>query len=276
MESQRDDEGMADRRAGVRVQLCGSFAVEMGGRSLAEGFPGRQARMLFAYLVLNRPQPVPRDVLIDALWGDAPPPAAANALTVLISKLRTAVGTETIRGRAELAAGLPEPAHVDVESALAALHQAESAVVAQQWDRAWYASLAAGFVARRTLLPGVDAEWLEGWRRRLADVRIRALECYAVACLGIDSSELPAAERTARELVELAPLRETGHLLLMRALAAGGNEAEALACYGRLRVILGEELGTEPGPIVQEYYHLLLRRGAKVSPTVSQRPARVG
>ncbi|WP_154794975.1 AfsR/SARP family transcriptional regulator [Occultella kanbiaonis] len=246
-------------RAGVRVQLCGTFAVELGGRSLAEDLPSRQARTLFAFLVLNRPQPMARDALVDALWGESPPAAAANALTVLISKLRSAVGADLIRGRAELAVVLPEPAHVDVDRAFVALHTAESAVGARQWDRAWYASLAALFVARRTLLPGVDAEWLDGWRRRLADARLRALECYATTCLAIDATELPGAERSARELVELAPLRETGHLLLMRALAAGGNEAEALACYGRLRMILSEELGTEPGATVQRYYHQLLR-----------------
>ncbi|CAM3765443.1 BTAD domain-containing putative transcriptional regulator [Occultella aeris] len=246
-------------RAGVRVQLCGTFAVELDGRSIAADLPGRQVRMLFAYLVLNRPQPIARDLLIDALWGDAPPAASASALTVLISKLRTALGAELIRGRAELAVVLPEPAQVDVDLALAALHRAESAVASRQWDRAWYASLAALFVARRTLLPGADAEWLDGWRRRLADARLRALECYATTCLALEHAELPAAERSARELVELAPLRETGHLLLMRALAAGGNEAEALACYGRLRTVLSDELGTEPGSTVQDYYHELLR-----------------
>lgn len=67
------------------------------------------------------------------------------------------------------------------------------AFASRQWSRAWYASLAAGFVTRRTLLPDSQAEWLEGWRRRLSDTRIRALECYATACLEIGGSEGPAA-----------------------------------------------------------------------------------
>jgi DNA-binding SARP family transcriptional activator len=245
-------------RVGVRVQLCGTFAVELNGRNVGEDFPSRQARMLFTFLVLRRPQPTPRSVVIDALWGEAPPAAAPSALTVLVSKLRSAVGAEVIRGRSELAAVLPEPAHVDVERALASLHTAESAVAAGQWHRAWYAGLAAQFVSRRSLLPEASAEWLDGWRRRLDDVRLRAMECYATACLGVGGSELPAALRSARELVELAPLRETGHLLLMRSLAESGNVAEALAAYGRLRMTLRDELGAEPTATIQEYYRELL------------------
>ena len=60
------------------------------------------------------------------------------------------------------------------------------------------------------------------------------------------------------ELVEVAPLRETGHLLLMETLAARGNVAEALAAFERLRVLLREELGVSPGRAVQDTYTRLL------------------
>ena len=102
------------------------------------------------------------------------------------------------------------------------------------------------FVTRRTFLPEVEAPWADAWRRLLADVRMRATECYAEACLGIGGSELPSAERAARELVDVAPFRESGHLLLMRALAGSDNVAEALAAYERLRVLLRGELGSIP------------------------------
>jgi DNA-binding SARP family transcriptional activator len=88
---------------------------------------------------------------------------------------------------------------------------------------------------------------------------VRAVESYAKACLGIGGSELPGAERAARELVEVAPLRESGHLLLMRALAASGNVAEALAAYERLRILLRDELGVDPSEAVQDEYVRLLR-----------------
>jgi DNA-binding SARP family transcriptional activator len=78
------------------------------------------------------------------------------------------------------------------------------------------------------------------------------------ACLELGGPELPGAERAARELLEDAPLRETGHLLLMRALAARGNVAEALTVYEHVRVLLREELGVDPCPALQVTYADLL------------------
>ena len=60
------------------VQLCGTFAVELSGRRIDALLPGRQGRLLFAYLALSRLQPVSRDALVDALWGAAPPGNASR------------------------------------------------------------------------------------------------------------------------------------------------------------------------------------------------------
>jgi DNA-binding SARP family transcriptional activator len=240
------------------VQLCGTFAVELAGRRVDQALPGRQGRLLFAYLVLSRLQRVPRDALIDALWGDSPPATAGAALSVVISKVRAAVGSDVLRGRTELSLALPEPAYVDVETAASALHAAESAVAQRDWRRAWTLSLTAQFVARRGFLPETDAAWARAWRRRLAETHSRALECYATACLELGGPELPGAERAARELLEVAPLRETGHLLLMRTLAGRGNVAEALAAYENARVLLRDELGVDPCRALQDAYADLL------------------
>src|SRR3954452_6760628 len=74
------------------VQLCGRFVVELHGRRVEQRLPGRQGRMLFAYLVLERPRVVGRDELIEAIWAGHLRANRASVLTVPLSKLRAAVG----------------------------------------------------------------------------------------------------------------------------------------------------------------------------------------
>src|SRR4051812_21198130 len=91
-----------DRNVGARlnraentyVQLCGRFAVELHGRRIEQRLPSRQGRVLFAYLVLHRPHAVGRGELIEAIWPGTPTANHASALTVLVSKLRAAVGAD--------------------------------------------------------------------------------------------------------------------------------------------------------------------------------------
>ena len=43
----------------VRIQICGPLAVERDGQRLDAGLPGRQGRLLFTYLVVNRHRQIP-------------------------------------------------------------------------------------------------------------------------------------------------------------------------------------------------------------------------
>jgi SARP family transcriptional regulator, regulator of embCAB operon len=247
------------------VQLCGHLVVELRGCRVERRLPSRQGRTLFAYLVLQRPRAVGRDELIEAVWAGATPKNHPAALTVLLSKLRAAVGSDVLTGRGDVRLTLPAGARVDVEQALAAVHRAESAVVQQDWARAWSAALCAQYVADRPLLPGQDElPWLDGWRRRLEDVLERGLEAYVAACLGLGGTELAGAERAARRLLEHNPLRETGYGLLMRALAARGRVPEALRVYERACTVLREELGIPPGPALADL-HMRLLEGRRVN-----------
>lgn len=244
--------------ARTRIQLCGRFVLELDGRRREAGLPSRQGRLLFAYLALNRDRAATRHELVDALWPYAMPAAAPSALTVLISKVRAALGPEILSGRTGLRLNLPADAHIDVEDGLAAIHEAQSAVALGDWKRAWAPALRAQLIARRPLLPEHDTPWLDHWRRRLDEVHDLALESYAASCLGIGGTELPGAERTARRVLERSPLRETAYALLMDALAAQGNVAEAMRVYERARNTLDQELGITPGQAIQEAHARLL------------------
>jgi DNA-binding SARP family transcriptional activator len=246
----------------TRIQLCGLFAVEHKGRRIDRSLPGRQGRLLFAYLTLNRGHPIPRDELIDALWSRGMPAAPPAALAVLLSKLRGTVGADVLRGRRDVTLALPANTRVDVEEALAGVHAAESAVARGDWRRAWGPALRAQFVAGRRLLPEHEAPWIDEWRQRLDDVLDHALEAYSAACLGIGGAELAGAERAARRVVAHSPLRESGYRLLMDTLAAQGNVGEAMRVYDRARGTLREELGITPGPALQEAHARLLDHAA--------------
>ena len=87
---------------------------------------------------------------------------------------------------------------------------------------------------------------------------MRSLELVARACLGIEGGELATAERAARSLIDLAPYRESGHRLLMEALSARGNGAEALVVYEHLRLALRDELGAAPSASTQALHRQLL------------------
>jgi DNA-binding SARP family transcriptional activator len=248
-----------EHEADTYVQLCGNFVVELHGRRVEQRFPSRQGRLLFTYLVLHSPRAVGRHELIEAIWGCDLPANHTSALTVLLSKLRGAVGPDVLVGRGSVRVVLPPGARVDVEQALAALHRAESAVVQGDWARAWSAALCARYVCARPLLPDQDdLPWLDSWRQRLADALDSALEAYAAACLGLGGTEIAGAERAARRLLEHNPLRETGYGLLMQALAARGNVAEALQVYERARRVLRDELGIPPGPAIHQIHATLL------------------
>jgi DNA-binding SARP family transcriptional activator len=242
----------------ARIQLCGRLVAQIDRRRIDGRLPGRRGVLLFAYLVVNRDRVIGRDELIEAVWPDGAPAAAAADLRSLLSKVRRATGPEALGLRSRFRLDLPAEAWIDVEAAGQALHSAEAAVSTGDWARAWTTSHLAICVTRREFIVGEDAPWIQEWRRQLQDVEVRALECYAAASLGVGPSELAAAERVARTLIQKEPYRESGHRILMRALAAQGNEAEAMQVYDRLRCRLREELGMSPSPVTQDLHMRLL------------------
>jgi DNA-binding SARP family transcriptional activator len=248
-----------ERAAQTYVQLCGHLVVELRGKRVEARLPSKQGRALFGYLALNRSRAVERDELADAIWPEAVPRHGTRALTVLVSKLRAALGADVLVGRGSVRLLLPPGARVDVEQALAAVHRADSAVVQQNWPRAWSAALCAQYVATRPMLPEQDGlPWLDQWRRRLTDTLERSLEAYAHACLALGGTELAGAERAARRLLDDNPLNETGYGFLMQALAARGRVADALWVYERARTVLREELGIPPGAAIATLHARLL------------------
>jgi DNA-binding SARP family transcriptional activator len=235
----------------ARVQLCGALAVEWDGEALGARLPGRRGRLLFAYLVLHRARPVTRDELAEA--------AGTAEVAPVLSRLRKALGEGRLAGRGELRLLLPDDAWVDWEVAADGIERARAAVRSGAWAQAWGPASAARAIAERGLLPGLEAEWIEPLRAQLADLRVEALELLARIGVELGGEELAPAEHAARAAVEAAPFRESARAVLMDALAARGNVAEALLVYDDARTLLRDELGAAPGPALAARHEALLR-----------------
>jgi peptide/nickel transport system substrate-binding protein len=252
----------------VRISLTGRVSIEANGTILDEqDFPGRQARLVLAYLLAELGRPVPRDELAEALWGEALPATWEKALAVLVSKLRVLLDKCGIDGRQALRSAfgcyqlvLPEGAWIDVAAASETVGTAEAALAAGDLAEARSSAAAAAALARRPFLPGEHGSWVEEKRRDLRDLLVRSLDCLADACLR--SGNAGEAVKHAEELTVLEPFRESSYRMLMGAHSAAGNNAEALRVHERCRQLLAEELGAFPSPETESIYHEILRATA--------------
>jgi DNA-binding SARP family transcriptional activator len=261
--------GSATPSGQTRIQLCGRLTVEIEGESLQARLPGRQGRMLFAYLAANRDRPVSRDELIGALWPGTAPVAPGPALSTLLTRLRRALGTGKLEGRHELVLRLPPGASVDLEILQARAARAERELARDDPHAALEAGREALALTERRLLPEFSEPWVEERRREIDARRVAMLEVCARAGLMLGGHELATAERSAYALVAHNPYRESGYALLMEIHAARGDVAEALRVYHALRALLRDELGVLPSaPLVKLNERLLGVEDPFPSPTV--------
>src|SRR3954468_16835635 len=146
----------------TRIELCGRLLVEIDGEGLQGALPGRQGRLLFAYLVLNRDRPVRRDELVDALWSEnGHPESAEELLRPPLSRLRKALGPGRLEGRTELSLVLPDHAWIDWEVAQPARPRTRRAHGAGDPEAAGEAANEAAGIAGAGLLPGLKADWID-------------------------------------------------------------------------------------------------------------------
>ena len=249
---------MSEPGVRTRVRLCGPLALEIDGRDSVAAVPAGQARSLLAYLLTRDDRRAERGALIDVVWPGGAPKDPQADLRVILTRLRRALAPATLDGRQQLRLALPAPVWVDVEVATRAIEAAREAARDVAWGRALEQAQAALELLRPGFLPGQEGAWAQEARRAHEELELEALECIARSGLALGGAELATAQRAARDLVSRSAFRETGHRLLMEALAATGNVAEALQVYDELRVLLRDELGAAPAADVQALHQRLL------------------
>lgn len=252
----------AGRDEPPRLELLGS--VRLSTRSGAvheEALGGRQSRVVFVYLTLNRAKPVPSDELAEALWADDPPASWNAALRGIVTRVRRFLAQAGLDERTLTGADgcyrlrLPEGTWVDVEEAVRAALAAEQRFD-QDLDAARASALAALELTEQPLLPGLSGAWLDERRDGLQQARVRALR--ALARIHLASGDPDRAVRAARDAIALAPVQEENHRMLMRALDANGERGEALRVFEQCRTLLADELGVDPSPGTTALYLELL------------------
>lgn len=214
--------------------------------------PGNQGRVAFAALVLER-RALSRDELAEIIWGENLPSQWTGALSAVISKLRSLVNGIGLDGRAVVSTSAgayrfepPLGCFVDAEDAWRRLDRAEGRLRHGEVQDAVADATVASSILRRPFLPGVEGLWVEQVQHRRLDALYRSYQVLADGWHRQGDHGLAAT--TARAAIDVDPLRETGHRLLMQAEWARGERAAALRAYERCRRLLDDELGVEPSP----------------------------
>ncbi len=231
-------------RSVVRISLLGPLQVdgELGTVVLSAA----KDRSLLSMLALNPGSIVPTDALIAALWGDEPPSAARKTLQTYVWNLRQAFGGDLIVTEPSGYALCVAPDDVDVGRFRALVRAGDDAIRRGDAERARGLFTDAVSLWRGDPFPGVASHsGLANQAVRLKEEYLSVLEARIAADLAAGCHGELAAELEA--LVREHPYREKLWGSLMVALYRSGRQADALDAYQRVRELLLDELGLEPG-----------------------------
>ena len=247
----------------MEYAILGPLEVRLDGSPIALGGPKQRA--LLAFFLLNANEIVSRDRLIDALWGERPPPSVNQSLDSYVSRLRRVLGRDRLVRR-------PPGYLFRLESGELDLARFEELLAASR-----EASAAGDMAAAAANLQSALALWrgpaladllyepfatLEA--ERLEERRLLALEERIEVDLA--AGQGPELVPELEALVEAHPFRERLLGQLMIALYRGGRQGDALAVLQAARQRLAAELGLEPGPQLRELERRILRHDPELAP----------
>jgi predicted ATPase/DNA-binding SARP family transcriptional activator len=251
--------GVSEEEQATEFRALGPLEVVDDGRPIALG-SGRRP-VLLVCLLLHANEVVSRDLLIDALWGEQPQKTARNALQVQVHALRKLLGQERIATDGPGYRLRVEPDELDLERFERLVVCGRSKLASGDADEA--ASIfreALGLWRGPALLEVTYEAFAQSEIARLEELRLVALEERIDADLALARHLELVPELEA--LVAEQPLRERLHGQLMLALYRSGRQTDALAAFRQVRRTLGDELGLEPGPELQELQQAILRHDA--------------
>lgn len=248
----------------VRLRLLGAFSLSTEGHGEI-AISSKKNRALLACLALAPGHKATRERLCGLLWGDRDEEQARSSLRQSIAVLRRELGPveDLVLARNDDLLNLkPETVSVDV-SELRRLVSSDNLDDLRQGAGLWRGELLADISLREAGF----GDWLDGERRKLADLAATLFERLSIAESG------KAAVAAARQLLSLDPLREASHRNLMSALAAAGEKALAFQQFDSCVQLLKSEFGLEPDAETQALRTAIAAGSAMVaSPVAAKQP----
>jgi len=227
----------------MEYRLLGPIEVLDGERRLPLGGPKQRA--LLAVLLLGANRVVPRSELVEAVWPDAPPPTAATAVQVYVSRLRKTLPEGVLETRPAGYLLHVEPGQLDLERFERLASEGRPREALALW--------------RGAPVEGIElGAWARAEVQRLTELHAAVLEVRVAADLALGRHAEVIGELEA--LVARHPLRERLRGQLMLALYRAGRQTEALEQYRAARAVLRDELGLEPDAALQQLHGAILRQ----------------
>src|SRR6516165_10681241 len=278
-------EAVAAETGFTQFGILGPLEVSRAGRAVSLGGPRQRA--VLALLLLEANRVVSMDRLAEDLWGGDPPEGWATTLQTYVFHLRQALEPDRSRGaasgvlvtrdrgyllrvdREHLDGALFQDGFAAGRAALEAGRYAEAAETLRKALDLWRSPVLADLA---------DYAFTRPEAARLEELRLAALEARIDADLALGRHDALTAELD--RLVAEHPLRERLHGQLMLALYRCGRQAEALAAYRRVRDLLAEELGIDPGEPLRRLHASVLAQdpaldwtGGRPAPAEDHPPA---
>ena len=245
------------------VRILGPIEAEDARGRIALG--GAKQRLLLAVLALEHPAPVPSTRLADALWGEAVPRTSAKTIQVFVARLRKSLGQEAIVTREGGYALTVSEEALDHRRFERLAADGARALADSDHERARERLAAALAVWRGPALGELPVEGRAAEAvRRLEELRLTCLEKRIEADLALGRATEVVGE--LEQLIATEPLRERPAELLMLAYYRAGRQADALAVFQRVRRVLVDEIGIEPGPRLRKLQAAVLAQDEALTP----------
>ena len=256
--------------SGLGFGVLGPLLVTAHGIRVPLG--AAKQRAVLAMLVINRNRPVSVDSLIDAVWGDAPVPAARTSIQSHISTLRRLLHGAGADPYVVLASAPPgyqiSVADTDCDVGRFTAEKAagvRAAAAGRYEDASNHLHAALGEWRGPVLDDLRDFPFVDAYAAMLLEERVAAHTARAEAEIACGRAGFVIAELEA--LTAEHPYREPLWAQLITAYYVTERQSDALGAYRRLKTTLADGLGIDPGPTVSALHERILRQ----EPLVAER-----